>query len=69
MIAKLLVLVFLVAIVASLFTGGFYLVKDPSASRRTVRALTWRVSLQLALIGFLVLAFFLGWIRPHGVGG
>lgn len=68
MFAKLLVLLFLVAIIASLFMGGVYVVKDPSSSRRAVRALTWRVGLQVGLIGFLVLAWLMGWIKPHGLG-
>ena len=45
----------------------FYMLKDGSDKRRTVKALTWRVGLQLALILFLVLAYFMGWIEPHGL--
>lgn len=67
--AKLLIIAFLIAIVISLLLGAVFLVKDPSTSRRTFRALSWRVGLQLALLLFLVLAFLMGWIRPHGVGG
>ncbi len=60
---------FLIAILVALFSGLYFLVKDRSGddSRRVVHALTWRVALQLALIAFLVLAFFMGWLRPHGV--
>lgn len=67
MLPKLAIVVFLLAIVAALFTGMYYMLKDPSDKRRTVRALTWRVGLQLALIAFLVLAYALGWIQPHGL--
>ncbi len=45
------------------------MMRDPSRSKRTVRTLTVRVSLQVALIVFLMVATMLGWIRPHGVGG
>jgi len=69
MLAKLLIAALMIGIVVSLVLGGRYLVKDPSTSKRVVYALTWRVGLQLALILFLVLAFFMGWIHPHGVGG
>lgn len=69
MLAKLLIAALLIAIVVSLLMGGRYLVRDSSSSRRVVHALTWRVGLQLVLILFLALAFFMGWIRPHGVGG
>lgn len=65
--AKIAVVVLLLAIVVALFSGMFYLLKDGSDKRRTVRALTWRVGLQLALILFLALAYFMGWIEPHGL--
>ncbi|MDP3857518.1 MAG: twin transmembrane helix small protein [Stagnimonas sp.] len=67
MLPKIAIVVFLLAIVVALFTGMYYMLKDPSDKRRTVRALTWRVGLQLALIAFLVLAYALGWIQPHGL--
>ena len=69
MLIKLAILALLAAIIVALIFGGVYLVKDPSTSRRTARALSWRVGLQVALILLLILAFFMGWIRPHGVGG
>lgn len=68
MLTKLLIVGLLIAIVIALVSGGVFLVRDPSKSKRTVRALTWRVGLQVALIAFLVLAFLMGWIQPHGVG-
>ncbi len=69
MLPKLLVVTFLLAILTALFSAVFFLVKDPADAkhRRTMRALTWRVALQMALIVFLVLAFLRGWIRPHGL--
>ena len=65
--AKIAVVVMLLAIVVALFSGMFYLLKDGSDKRRVVKALSWRVGLQLALILFLVLAYFMGWIQPHGL--
>lgn len=63
------IVLFLVAIVVALFSGVFFLVRDPATNdnRRTLKALTWRVALQVGLILFLILAYFQGWIRPHGV--
>lgn len=61
------IIVFLIAIVASLGSGLFFLVRDSSNEKRTVRALTWRIALSLALIVFLIIAFFAGWIHPHGL--
>ena len=65
---KIVVVVMLVAVVAALFSGMFFMLKDGSDKRRTVRALSWRVGLQAALLGFLVLAYFMGWIQPHNLG-
>ena len=69
MLPKLIVTVLLVAIVISLFSALFFMMKDTSKSKRTVRALTMRVGLQVALIVFLLIATTMGWIRPHGIGG
>lgn len=69
MIPKLIIIAFLVAIVASLASGMVFLIRDPSSRRRTVTALTVRIGLSLLLIAFLVLAYFMGWIRPHGIMG
>jgi len=63
---QLLIIAFLIAIVLSLLAGAIFLVRDPSSRKRTLWALTLRVGLQVALILFLVLAWRLGWIQPHG---
>jgi hypothetical protein len=67
MLPKLVIVALLLAILVALFSGAVFLTKDPSNRRRTLRSLTWRVALQLLLIGFLITAYFAGWIRPHGV--
>ena len=68
MLVKIIIIVFFLAIVGSLFSGLFFLLKDPSTSRRTLIALKFRVGLSIAFVLFLVLAYFMGWIHPHGVG-
>ena len=55
--AKLLILLAFGAIVASLASGLVYLFKDDGDSRRTVRALTWRIGLSIALFVLLLLAY------------
>ncbi|HEX4871772.1 MAG TPA: twin transmembrane helix small protein [Nevskiaceae bacterium] len=69
MFVKLVMIAFILAIVVALLFGGYFVVKDPGTKRRALYALSWRVGLQAALILFLVLAFFMGWIEPHPVGG
>ncbi|MDX1498373.1 MAG: twin transmembrane helix small protein [Woeseiaceae bacterium] len=61
---KVIVLLLLAAIVASLFSGLFFLARDKQDSTRLLRSLKIRVALSIILIAFLVSAFSLGWIRP-----
>jgi hypothetical protein len=67
MAAKIIVVVFLLIIVGSLFSGLFYLVRDKGASERTVRALTVRIGLSVALFILLMLAYATGLLQPHGL--
>ena len=62
--AKLLILLAFGAIVASLASGLVYLFKDDGDSRRTLRALTWRIGLSIGLFVLLLLAYAAGLIRP-----
>ena len=59
---KLVVILFLVAIVASLGSGLWFLAKDDQGSSRVLTALKLRVALSAVLIGFLVVGYFQGWI-------
>jgi F0F1-type ATP synthase membrane subunit a len=62
------VLAFVVLILVSLFSGLFFLVRDQGRSKRTVKALTARVALSLALFLLLLAGYYFGLIKPHGVG-
>ena len=67
MLAKIILVGLLLAIVVSLFSGLFFLMKDDSRERRVLTALKIRVGLSIALLVFLALAFSQGWLEPHGV--
>jgi hypothetical protein len=64
MVIKILIIVFLITIVYSLGSALVFLVKDHGEGDRTVKRLTWRISLSLVLLLFLWLAYYLGWIEP-----
>lgn len=64
MLLKLLIIIILLAVVASLFSGLFFVQRDQGRSTRPVRALTVRVALSLLLFAVLVIAFHLGWLVP-----
>jgi len=64
----------LIAIVVSLGNALFHLVRDRDrddgeSSRKMARALTVRIGLSIALFALIMLGWYLGLIRPHGVGG
>ena len=59
---KIIVILFLAFIVASLGSALYYLVRDRGQSDRVVKALTVRVALSVALFVLLMLGFYLGLI-------
>jgi succinate dehydrogenase hydrophobic anchor subunit len=67
MFTKFLIIIVMIAILYSLGSGLFYLIKDKGKSKRTIRALTWRIGLSIGLFILLFIAFALGLITPHGV--
>jgi hypothetical protein len=60
---KIIVLIFIGLILASLGSALYFLVKDKGSSRRTVKALTWRVVFSIALFIMLMLAYHFGLIN------
>jgi hypothetical protein len=67
MLTKIIVVLFLFAILGSLGSGLFYLMKDKGSSDRTVRALTVRISLSVLLFMLLMLGYLTGLLQPHGL--
>jgi len=65
MIIKYLIVAVLVAIVASLGSGLYFMLKDKGESKRMVNSLTLRISLSVALFVLLYVAWYLGLIQPH----
>lgn len=59
---KIVVILFFVAIVASLGSALFFLVTDRGQSKRTVRALAFRVGLSLTLFLLLMAGYYFGLI-------
>lgn len=62
---KLVVLILLAAVVISLMTGLFFLVKDRDQpnSPRLLTALKIRVVISVVLVLFLVISYSVGWIQ------
>lgn len=66
-LVKLLVVLILIGIVVSLGSALFQLSRGTGDSGKMLRALTWRISLSVVLFVLLLVAYYLGWIRPHGL--
>ena len=61
---KAIVIVALIAVVTALFSALVFLYRDRGHGNRVVVALAVRVLLSMALIAFLVLSWWMGWITP-----
>lgn len=66
MLPRLIIILVLVAILASLFSGMYFMVKDSSRSTRNVKALSIRIGLSLLLFILLIIAYLTGLIKPNG---
>ncbi len=64
---KTVIVILLLVVVVSLFAAMVFLVRDSGDSKRTVRALTVRITLSLLLFGLLFVGYFTGALRPHGI--
>ena len=57
---KIIVILFIILILASLGSALYFLVKDQGASTRTAKALTWRVVFSITLFALLMLGYHFG---------
>jgi succinate dehydrogenase/fumarate reductase cytochrome b subunit len=69
MLSTVLILIFFAAIVYNLGAGLYFMMTDKGESDRTLKALTRRIALSVALILLVILGIWTGLIRPHGMGG
>ncbi|KTD24717.1 Protein of uncharacterised function (DUF2909) [Legionella lansingensis] len=67
MFTKAIILIVMLLILIALGSSLIFLVRDEGKTKRTVKALTWRIGISLILFFFLFLAFSMGWITPHAV--
>lgn len=59
------IILLLLATLASLFSGLFFLVKDEGRSSRLVNALTVRVTLTAITVGLIAWGLYSGQLTPH----
>jgi len=68
-VQKLLIIAFLILIFWNLGAGLYYMMVDKGKTDRTVKSLTWRIGLSVALIVLVVAGIATGIVKPHGIGG
>ena len=66
MLAKAVIVFFLVVILYSLGSAFVFMVRDKGEGERTLHRLMWRIGLSLFLLLLLYVMFRLGWIVPSG---
>lgn len=67
MFTKIIIILVMLIILYALGSGLYFLIKDEGKTTRTVKALSFRIGLSLALFIFLLIGFSLGYIHPHGI--
>lgn len=64
---KALLLILFIAVVISLFSGLFFLIKDQGHSNRSVNSLFYRVAFSALIIAVLLYGFYTGELEPQGL--
>ena len=67
MLPRLIIVVVLIGILASLFSGMYFMLHDRGRSTRNVKALSIRIGLSLLLFALLIVAYLAGIIQPNSV--
>ena len=62
---KLIIVFMLIAVIASLFSGLFFLYRDRGSGERALKALTLRVALSMAILALLLLGYRFGLIPGY----
>jgi len=66
---KIIIILLFLAVLGSLASAMVFLVKDKGETNRTAKALTYRIGISVFIFVLLILAYFAGYIEPHGISG
>ena len=64
---RILIIILLIAVLASLFSGLYFVYRDKSGSNRAVISLTIRVALSILVFLILIGSYYFGWIPERGL--
>jgi membrane associated rhomboid family serine protease len=65
--SRLIIILFLIAILGSLFSGMYFMIHDKGGSTRNVKALSIRIGLSLLLFALLIIMYLTGVIKPNSI--
>jgi amino acid transporter len=66
MLAKAVIVIFMLVILYSLGSAFVFMVRDKGQGERALHRLMWRIGLSLVLLLLLYIMFQLGWIESSG---
>jgi DUF2909 family protein len=64
---RIVIIILLFAVIASLFSGLYFVYKDKGNSNRAVISLTIRIGLSLLVFAILIVSYYMGWITERGL--
>jgi hypothetical protein len=64
---RIVILLLVVVVVASLFSGLYFVYKDKGNTNRAVIALTIRIAVSLLVFAILIVSYYFGWIGDRGL--
>ena len=64
---RIVVILLLLVVVGSLFSGLYFVYRDKGTTNRAVISLTIRIAVSLLVFGILMASYYFGWIGPNGL--
>ena len=64
---RILIVVLLFAVIASLFSGLYFVYKDKGGTNRAVVSLTIRIALSILVFVILIVSYLFGWVPDRGL--
>ena len=64
---RIVIIFLLIVVLASLFSGLYFVYRDKGNTNRAVIALTIRIAVSLVAFGLLMASYYFGWIGPNGL--
>jgi hypothetical protein len=64
---RIVIILLLIVVLASLFSGLYFVYRDKGTTNRAVISLTIRIAVSLLVFGLLMASYYFGWIGPGGL--